>query len=89
MKMTRRFYFLLLFIAATLTTALHEFSPLHEAEETCPVCIVDQHSVSSCVVTAVPAVRPVLQEAPFVLRKTPYAFSHRRLQSSRDPPFFI
>ena len=45
-KNLRSLLFLLFFIVATVSTALHELSPSHEADN-CPICIVDEHMLSA------------------------------------------
>lgn len=41
------------FIIATVSMALHELSPHHHSE-TCDICIVDEHSLSSDIIEDVP-----------------------------------
>ena len=42
--------FALFFVVATVSTALHELSPHHHSDN-CPVCVVDEHSLSADVVS--------------------------------------
>ena len=42
----RSLLFTLLFAVATIFLALHELSPHHHADN-CPICVVDEHSLSA------------------------------------------
>ena len=46
LKNLRSLLFLSFFIVATVSTALHELSPSHQAD-TCPICVVDEHTLSA------------------------------------------
>ena len=46
----RPLLFTLLFAVATISLALHELSPHHHADN-CPVCVVDEHSLSADIIS--------------------------------------
>jgi hypothetical protein len=48
-KNLRSLLFLSFFIVATVSTALHELSPSHQADS-CPICVVDEHTLSADIV---------------------------------------
>lgn len=50
LKNLRSLLFLFFFIVATVSTALHELSPSHQAEN-CPICIVDEQTLSADIVS--------------------------------------
>jgi hypothetical protein len=77
--------FTLLFGIATIATALHELSPHHHADN-CPVCVVDEHSLSADIVSAA-------EEEATLLFNDHYPFTTRHKQvkllttlNARAPP---
>lgn len=84
----RSLIFALFFGIATISTALHELSPHHHADN-CPVCVADEHSLSADIVTA-PA-----EEATLLFHDL-YTFtsSHKQVGAfttlqARAPPLFF
>jgi hypothetical protein len=85
--MKTRLWFIALFIAATITTALHELEHVHNHDSgSCQVCIVDDHSVSGDII---PEIREPLEhfsdELPrFISRSCVSSAGY--YVSSRAPP---
>ncbi len=50
LKNLRSLLFLSFFIVVTVSTALHELSPSHQADS-CPICVVDEHTLSADIVS--------------------------------------
>ncbi len=81
----RSLLFTFLFAFATISLALHELSPHHHADN-CPVCVVDEHSLSADIISDV-------TEEKLVLFYVHYAFAvnQKRVEllttlNARAPP---
>jgi len=84
--MDRHTFFSLLFILSTLLGALHELSPAHQADDNCPICLVQSHSVADVVNPTVPLPPVVDREVSTGPAKEPTLPDAFRRFGSRDPP---
>ncbi len=76
------------FAIATVSTALHELSPHHHADN-CPVCVADEHSLSADIVSDVTE-----DERLFFYEEYSFAATHKQpkllttLNARAPPPLF-
>lgn len=83
----RPIIFTLFFVVATISTALHELSPHHHSD-TCPICIVDEHTLSADIVTAVIETLPFAFSDRFVFYQGVKRAEQCTSLKARAPPFF-
>ena len=84
----RSLLFTFLFAAATISLALHELSPHHHADN-CPVCVVDEHSLSADIISDVTEEKLVLFYAHYS-----FAVNQKRVEllttlNARAPPLLF
>ena len=85
----RRLFYALLFVAATLLSALHELSPVHETEADCPVCMVEAHTVALCSNGETQLLPVRYFDVHDTENEAVYLCGHLHPYGSRDPPSLI
>ena len=77
--------FTLIFGIATVTTALHELSPHHHADN-CPVCVVDEHALSADIIDDITEDQIVLFSDQHVFKTQDTALKVSTNLHARAPP---
>ena len=77
--------FTLPFGIATVTTALHELSPHHHADN-CPVCVVDEHSLSVDIIGDTTEEKIVLFDDQHIFTTQDTALTLSTYLRARAPP---
>ena len=87
-KSIRSLLFMLLFVIATVSTALHELSSHHHSDS-CPVCVVDEHSLSADIVDDVTEERTLLISEQYTSTTTHIQVKLSTILSARAPPLLF
>jgi len=87
-KSIRSLLFTLLFVIATVSTALHELSPHHHSDS-CPVCVVDEHSLSADIVGDVTEERTLLVSEQYTSNTTYIQVKPSTILNARAPPILF
>ena len=87
-KYIRSLLFTLLFVIATVSTALHELSPHHHSDS-CSVCMVDEHSLSADIVSDVTEESVLLISEQYTSNTTHIQVKSTITLSARAPPILF
>ena len=84
-KSIQSLLFTILFVVATVSTALHELSPHHHSDS-CSVCVVDEHSLSADIVGDVTEERTLFVYEQYPSNTTRIQVKLSTILSARAPP---